>query len=312
MRLGTRIGRGGPRQGRKLNGKLPTSRGVAELFTWAQVVAGHLVLMALALTLTALPPLRGATRLSFAWPTAAELRPLWPFALVYAGVIGVHMVGVLLDPALTAMVGRDYAPLLYGIEGDAVASFQEVRHPALDAVFLAAYMFGYPFMIYFAPIFYLLHRDLRALRLAAVAFVVLYALTLPFYVLMPISNPWAVAGEPWYQGRVVEFRLGQLWPDMVSSYWQFTTPNNEMPSLHAALSTMTALVAFAAGHKRFALFAGVFAVLIPISSFAMGVHWILDAVVGEVFAVIAVAVAVRYADRFEAPGTVRAGAGAEG
>lgn len=269
------------------------------LLTWAAVAVGHSVLAGAAVHVASQPPFRAGR--AFALPAVPDLKPLWGFFLLYAGVIGVHMLGVLLDPAATAWVGKDYAPLLYGIEGDAVAWFQAAQHPVLDAVFLVAYMFGYPFMIYFAPVFYLLHRDRRALRLAALAFVVLYALTIPFYVFMPISNPWAVAAEPWYQGRAVEFRLGELWPDIVDSYWRFTTPNNEMPSLHAAISAMTAMVAYVAGYRRFALFAGAFAVLIPVASFYMGVHWMLDAVVGEAFAVTAVVVAVKVADRLDAP-----------
>lgn len=281
----------------------------ATLQTWATVVAGHAVLISATLLWASQRPLRGSP--SWAWPAPKDLEPLWGMALLYFGVIGVHMVGVLLDPMLTAWVGQDYAQTLYGIEGDAVAWFQFDRHPVLDAVFLVAYMFGYPFMIYFAPLFYLAHRDRKALRTAALAFVVLYALTLPFYVFFPASNPWAVADAAWYQGREVEFRLGVLWPDIVDSYWRFTTPNNEMPSLHAAISAMTAMVAYVSGYRRFAVVAGTFAVLIPIASFYMGVHWLLDAVVGEAFAILAVAAAVRYANRFEVPAGTGVGADAD-
>jgi hypothetical protein len=267
--------------------------------TLAALVAGHLALIGLALFVASKPPLRQGRAL--AWPTPEELKPLWGALALYAGVIAIHLVGVRLDPWFTQLVGQDYAHAVFNVEGDAVSAFQAVRNPVLDAVFLVAYMFGYPFMIYAAPLFYLAHRDLRALKLAALSFVVLYALTLPFYIALPISNPWAVATQPWYHGRAVAFNLGQLWPDIVSSYWQFTTPNNELPSLHAAISCMTALVAWKAGYKRWAMIAGTFAVLIPIASFYMGVHWILDAVVGEAFAVASVAAGWKLATRSDAP-----------
>jgi hypothetical protein len=265
----------------------------------AAVLLGQLTLLALATFGTSQAPLRGAHPLRLRWPKVPELTPLLAFFGLYWAVIVVHVIGVQVDPAITAWTGADYARALYDIEGDAVSWFQTLRHPALEAVFLAAYIFGYPFMIYFAPLFYLAHRDGRALKLAALSFAVLYALTLPFYLFAPISNPWAVSGEPWYQGQAVTFHLGELWPDITQSYWQFTTPNNELPSLHAAISAMTALVAWRAGYRRFAMFAGVFAALIPVASFAMGVHWILDAIVGEAFAVIAVLAGSRLATRWK-------------
>lgn len=270
------------------------------LLTWALVGLGHLALLGAALLLTSQAPLRSGR--GFAWPQAGQLRPLAALFALYWGVIAVHMVLVQLDPALTAWVGRDYARVLYDVEGDAVAAFQGVQHPALDVVVLGAYMFGYPFMIYFAPFFYLLHRDRRALRLAALSFAVLYALTLPFYVLAPVSNPWQVAHEPWYQGRAVSFRLGELWPDIVDSYWRFTTPNNELPSLHAAISAMTTMVAWKLGYRRFAGFAACFAAAIPLASFYLGVHWLLDALVGEAFALMAVAAGLKLSARFPAAG----------
>lgn len=266
--------------------------------TWAAIAAGHTVLIGTATYLASQSPFR--TQQRFAWPKRPEVEPVLAMFALYWAVIAVHIVLVKLDPAATAWLGRDYAQALYNIEGSSVAWFQSFSHPALDAVFLVAYLFGYPFMIYFAPLFYLAHRDARAMKLAAFSFVALYAFTIPFYVFMPISNPWAVAGEPWYQGQAVAFRLGELWPDIVPSYWQFTTPNNELPSLHAAISCMTALVAWRAGYRRFAAIAGLFAVLIPIASFSMGVHWIIDAVVGEAFAVTAVAVGAWALARAEA------------
>ncbi|HEV8359888.1 MAG TPA: phosphatidylglycerophosphatase, partial [Candidatus Thermoplasmatota archaeon] len=47
--------------------------------------------------------------------------------------------------------------------------------------------------------------------------------------------------------------------------------------------------------------AGVFALLIPIASFYLGVHWIVDALVGEAFAVLAVAVGVKLLHRADSP-----------
>jgi PAP2 superfamily protein len=288
----------------------PRLLAAVEALTLAALALGHVSLVGGTALYASQHPLR--VERAFAWPRAPELEPLVRLFGLYWGVIAVHLALVQLDPAATAWVGRDYAQALYGIEGSSVAWFQSFRAPALDVIFLVAYLFGYPFMIYFAPLFYLAHRDARALRLAALSFVALYALTIPFYVLMPISNPWAVAGQAWYQGTPVDFRLGQLWPDIVPSYWQFTTPNNEMPSLHAAISCMTALVAWRAGYRRFALVAGAFAVLIPVASFYMGVHWILDAVVGEAFAVAAVAIGAWVATRARTPSASAAPGGTEG
>ena len=271
----------------------------ADLALWAAMGAGHVALLLLGLLWASEAPLRKGWRFTFP-ATMGDVRPLLPFFALYWGIIAVHLVGVQLDPWVTAQVGHDYARDVFGVEGDAVRVFQAVRFPLLDAALFGAYLLGYVFMIYFAPCFYLLHRDVRALRLAAFSFGVLYALTLPFYLFVPISNPWAVVTQAWYIGQPVAFRLAELGPDLVRSYWQFTSPNNELPSLHAAISMLTCLVAWKAGYRRWAQLAAVFAVAIPLASFAMGVHWLLDAVVGELFAVVAVVAGTRLAARTSA------------
>lgn len=269
----------------------------AELGSLAIAGLGQLALLLAALRFASEAPLRAGAR--FAWPRAEEMRPLLPAFALYWLVVAVHLALVQLDPALTAWVGRDYAQTLYNLEGDAVAWFQTLRHPVLDAAVLGVYLLGYPFMISFAPLYYALHRDARALRLAALSFAVLYALTLPLYVLAPVSNPWAVAQEPWYHGRPVAFVLGEAWPGIVDSYWRFTTPNNEVPSLHAAISLMVALVAWRSGRRRLAWLTGFFAAAIPPASFYLGVHWLLDAGVGWVFALVSVGAGLWLAARWE-------------
>lgn len=291
----------------------------------AVILGGHAALIALSLGALSQAPLRTArTRLRF--PRRGELEPLVPaFALVLL-VLCVQFIEVRSDAWVTQHAALDVTRQVYGVEGGAVAWFQAATPPWLADVWLAAYLFGYPFLIYFTPLFLLLHRDARGLALFALAFAALYAMALPFYLFLPVQDPWIASGMPWYHGRPIAFMLQERWPSIVPLYWQMTTPNNVIPSLHAGISALCAIVAWKAGYRRFAALAGAFAAAIPFASFYVGVHWLMDPLIAYAMVAVAVGAALRWREAFlgwtlEQPWLVRAaqrvagpvaGAGAEG
>lgn len=266
---------------------------------------GHVVLVAFSLLLLSDAPLRRGGRLH--WPGPEELRPLLPACAVFLGVIAVHFAEVRLDAWATGSLGLDLTPQVYGLEGDTVAALQAGQLPvAVQGLLLLVYLYGYPFLIYFTPLFLLLHRDREGLALFALGFAALYAMTLPFYLFLPVDDPWLASQQPWYHGRPIAFMLQQAWPAIVPAYWQFTTPNNVLPSLHAGISALCALVAWRSGHRRFAALAAFFAVLIPPASFYVGVHWLVDPLLAYAMVGVAYALAWRARPSFLARAQPRA------
>jgi membrane-associated phospholipid phosphatase len=142
-------------------------------------------------------------------------------------------------------------------------------------------------------------KDAKALRLCVLTVAITYVFAIPLYLFFPVYDPWVISQDPantWYSGPVIDFRMPEIWPGVAESYWKFTTTNNEIPSLHSGLSAGLAAVAWASGHKRYAVLATVFATGIPIASLYIGVHWLVDILAGWLFAGIAFTVAWRVRD----------------
>lgn len=253
----------------------------------AQLVAGHLLLAAFAFLFLTQPPFWRSRRWDV--PDPDFVKRCAPFIALFFGLLFLHLTEVAIDVDLAAMLGADYTQAMFRFEGDFVAGFQSVTHPVLDVFLTGVYVFTYPFLIYFTPLFLILHRDRKNLAMYCVAFFAGYMMTLPFFLFLTMHDPWNASTQAWYAGRPIEFRLQTLWPEFIDSYFKFTSPNNELPSLHSQLSAMVAGVSWLAGYRRYAIFATFCAALIPLSSLYLGVHWITDIAVAELFAAVSVA-----------------------
>jgi hypothetical protein len=260
------------------------------------VAVGHALLAGVSIFLLSEAPLRTAKGLR--WPTLDEVKGHRLAIGVVLAVIVVHFAAVALDPWVTANLAYDATRDVWALEGNLVASFQNGWTPAwLEPVWLLAYLFGYPFLIYFTPLFLLFHNRREGLLRYGLAFGALYAMTIPFYLFVPVQNPWIAASLPWWDGPPVLFMLQERWPGIVPLFWGFTTSNNVLPSLHAGISLLCAVVAWREGLRKFALLAGFFALAIPPASFWVGVHWVLDPLVAYVMVAASLVLADRYAPR---------------
>lgn len=211
---------------------------------------------------------------------------LFPFAAFYM-VLVAHLLEVRIDSFVTEYFDLDFTYLIYNLEGSSVAYLQEWRHFLLDYYFVFVYIFGYSFLIYFTPVFYLLSKDLAALRLTVISYVFIILMALPFFLFFPVNDTWwASQNYGWYQGPDIAFRLNHIWPSIVNPFFTFTTINNCLPSLHVGISTLIALIAWVKHHRRYAVIATVFAVSIPFATLYLGIHWLTDIIVGFLFAIV--------------------------
>ncbi|HVL86588.1 MAG TPA: phosphatase PAP2 family protein [Candidatus Thermoplasmatota archaeon] len=255
------------------------------------LLAGHAVLIAFGVRFLSGAPFR--TRIGYEIPDPAFLRACLPWIALFCLVLLAHVVEIHFDVWLAEVLALDFTRDIHGFERDLPAAFQSIVHPVLDLLFVGIYIFTYVFLIYFTPAFFVLHRERHNLALYVCAFAIGWLLALPFFLFLPMHDPWSASLEPWYVGTPVDFGLGRIWPDVLEGYYRFTSPNNELPSFHSQLSAMCAGVAWLSGHRRLAYFATFCALTIPITSLYLGLHWLTDIGVGQLFAAVSVAAAWR-------------------
>jgi hypothetical protein len=174
---------------------------------------------------------------------------------------------------------RTFTGLVYAVEGPAVAAFQTVTAPALTAVFTAVYLVGLPFIALFTY-FKLKAHDEGEARRYALAYVCLVVLATPFFLLFPVSIPAL------YPGVGVEGLAFELSPVIEAGMFATDTMVKAFPSLHTGLSVLAALYARKAG-TRYAWVATALAGAIVLSTFYLGIHWIVDAVAAVLLVLVA-------------------------
>ena len=202
-------------------------------------------------------------------------------------ISGIFLGGAMMD----GIVGCDFTWMIYKIEGDTASFFQQWNSQIMDYYLIFVYLVGFPFLIYFTPFLYLISHDSNALRLATFTYGIALLLILPFYLFFPVNNSWwASQNCLWYEGREIAFRLKQILPGIETTFYRLTSMNNSFPSAHCCLSSVMALTSWIKKYKKYAILATIFAISIPISTLYLGIHWLMDVLFGEIFAVIAIVI----------------------
>ena len=223
-----------------------------------------------------------------------ELPYILIFGILFLAVSALFIVEVKIDPIISSRFGLDFTRRIYELEGDIVAAFQTIRNPFLDYYFAFVYMIGFPFLLYFTPVLYIVSKDVKSLKFAVVAYAIAIAISLPFLLLFPVHDTWwSSQNYAWYDGRPIYFRLGEIWPSVVGIFFKFTTLNNCFPSLHSCLSAIMAYTAWIRGYNRYKYVAILFAISIPIATLYLGIHWLTDIVAGEAIALIAIIISMK-------------------
>lgn len=224
----------------------------------------------------------------------SDLPSLIVFGILFLTVSALFLVEIKIDPIISSRFGFDFTRKIYELEGDIVAAFQSIRNPFLDYYFAFVYMIGFPFLLYFTPILYMISKDIKSFKFAVVSYAIAIAISLPFLLLFPVHDTWwSSQNYEWYEGRPISFRLEEIWPSVVTIFFRFTTLNNCFPSLHSCLSAIMAYTAWIRDYKRYKYVAILFAVSIPIATLYLGIHWLTDVVAGEAIALITILLAMK-------------------
>jgi membrane-associated phospholipid phosphatase len=216
------------------------------------------------------------------------------FLLIFFSVFALQMAEIKIDPVVSSSLSLDFTKKIYDLEGNIVALFQSIRNPILDYYFVFVYMIGFPFLLYFTPLLYIISKDVNSLKLVVAAYAIVISIAMPFFLFFPVHDVWwASSNYEWYTGKAVSFRLQEIWPSVLPIFYKFTTLNNCFPSLHSALSATMAYVAWISKYKRYAYVAITMAISIPIATLYLGIHWLTDVIVGEAIALLSVLLALK-------------------
>jgi len=187
--------------------------------------------------------------------------------------------------------GQYYARYIMIIEGNKVSLIQELATPLLTYISGFFYLLMFPFLLVFTFLLLLYLQRYRATQEFVVAFILIYIVAFPFYVLFPVQ----VTG---YTLACVTPLLYNMSP-IIAQGVRIVDPtlNNCFPSLHAALSIMAMLVVLHnVDSRRYRIFSVVATVVILFTILYLGIHWITDMIGGILLAVACCFVAFRYSD----------------
>lgn len=228
-----------------------------------------------------------------------------PYLITIGIVMLVMRLENVFDLDITAALGLDWTPHIEAIEGDIVARFQAaLRHPALDLFFRFIYVTVYALYHVVAMVGFAVAGKTGMVKRFTVTWTLVYAIALPFYILAPINETWTT--NPEYgcyeslEGPYGSFAtdtegvLHDECGDESGIVYAISSINNCFPSLHNAFAWALPFLLFKSGWKRLGAFTSVIAFLVTVSTFYLGIHWVIDMVAGVLLAWIVTSIAVRF------------------
>jgi len=149
----------------------------------------------------------------------------------------------------------------------------------------------------------LLRDDIREYRVLSFSVAATYAVSLSFFLFFPVPERWSYPDS----GAIL---LSDLWTSsLIESFRPISSLDNCFPSFHVATVVLLILVAFLFRLRmRVTLLA--LGLTIVLSTWTLGIHWVMDIVAGLAVGVLGVALACRFERRLGAPaGVPAAGSG---
>lgn len=174
---------------------------------------------------------------------------------------------------------NDYTDVIHNIEGDIVYYIQQFfLNDQLTWILTFFYIIVFTSLMIASLIIYLYINDDKSFYSFIYAIMLNYSIAIPFFIFFPIY-------EVWYYDSTVQFLIPQVYPNFELEYRKLSGINNNFPSLHTAISSTIALIAFRSKSKAFAKLTIVSAGLIIFSTIYLGIHWISDLLAGLLLAV---------------------------
>lgn len=190
--------------------------------------------------------------------------------------------------------GAAYTSVIYDLEGTTVLYFQSVTWEPLTYALAFVYLVGFPFVTLFTYFKLKVHDREQARRYCA-GYAILVLLALPYFLAFPVAVTSEYLGQTASGEPVMRALLYDLHPIVSEGITTTDTLVKAFPSLHTGISAMAALYARETD-RTYAVLAGGLTVLIVVSTFYLGVHWLSDAAFALVLVGIAYYVSKRIPD----------------
>jgi membrane-associated phospholipid phosphatase len=209
------------------------------------------------------------------------------YLAIIVGVVCLHLLEVnIIDPITTDMVSQDFANNIQAIEGDFVYWFSKNWTPFLVYFFVIIYIGIYTFTLWFSPIYFLLTNSKKAMKTFAYGLLLIYAIALPFYLFLPITNVYT-----YYN---VSSALESVIPTIENFFYTTTTQNNCLPSLHTAMSIFVAYSVSLTGNKKMTYFSYFVMISVIFSIIYLSIHWVMDVLTGAFVSIGVILILRRY------------------
>ena len=212
-----------------------------------------------------------------------QIKPI----LIIIGIVIFHLIEVkFVDPFATDLVGYDYANTIANLENGVVIWFSYHWNPIFLYYFTLVYIVIYPFTLWFSPLYFVIGRKKRALKSLAYGLLLIYMVSLPFYLFLPITNVYIFYG--------VNSALETVIPSVESFFYATTTQNNCLPSLHTAMAILVAYCFSLTGNKKLIYFGYFVMVSVLISVIYLSIHWLTDIITGGLLSLGVIFILRRY------------------
>jgi membrane-associated phospholipid phosphatase len=199
------------------------------------------------------------------------------YLLLIIVVVAVHLLEVnIIDSFMTRLVGSNFTPTIQMIEDGGVYWFSQHWTPMFVYFFVFIYIVLYPFTLWFSLLYFLIADERKAMKTFAYALVIIYAIALPFYLFLPVTNVYIYYGSASALNAVI--------PGVEQFFYATTTNNNCFPSLHVAIALLVAKTVSLTDNKRFIYLAYFCAICVICSVIYLAIHWITDVISGILLA----------------------------
>jgi DNA-binding SARP family transcriptional activator/membrane-associated phospholipid phosphatase len=171
-------------------------------------------------------------------------------------------------------------------EGRYAFEHHELTNQLAVVGYSAAYFFMLPILLIAVGVACYRRPGIRPFRTFSLAVALDYALSLPFFLLMPVPERWMYPEA----GAMV---LSDLWVTrLIDLFRPISAVDNSFPSFHVSLTVALVLTSFAF-RLRYRWSVAFLGAPIILATMVLGIHWLTDVVAGAALGVVSLMLALR-------------------